>query len=705
MRATRQRRMRTILFATWCGTAILSWAQAVPPPVPGTITTFAGNGKAPFTGDGKKAIDVQLFDIFQIAFDGANNLYIADYYYDRVFKVTPAGITTAIAGNDRFGYSGDGGKGTSASLYGPRSVASAPDGTVYIGDVLNNRIRKVTPAGIISTAAGGGSFYGSGAQGPDTELHCPESIALNNRGYLAMFTYCNDRLYMMDPGGLVYTLAGNGKAGPLADGTLSYLGALGTKVNGVASDDNANWYVAVDNRIRKIDGATYIITTIGGGDKAGFSGDGGPATAAMFNTPYRLTADKSGNLYVPDQQNHRIRKIDSKGIVTTIAGTGVANLAPDNASATASPISLPSSVAVDTTGAVYFSEQGSRRVRKILPNGQLITVAGRGLPDLGDGAAVSASSLIDPQGVAVGPDGSVYLTDQNAHQVRCVDINGVITTIAGTGIGGYSGDGGPAVSAQLNTPRAVAVDTNGNVYVSDTQNHVIRRISADGGIITTVAGIPGGTGAFSGDGGLATQARLNAPQSVVFDAMGNMYIADYLNHRIRMVDSTGVITTFAGDGTYGNPTDGVAATASSLGAPVAMVFDSKGMMYVTSAADFRVRTIAPDGTVNTIAGAGVAPLADGTDELGQPHGLAIDSVGNLFISENTGTVKMLSNGILSKLVGDSGAYSGDGGEALAGALNNPRHLAFLPDGSLLVADAANKRIRRIAFTQQLVAPK
>jgi trimeric autotransporter adhesin len=276
---------------------------ALAQPVPGTITTFAGNGRAPFNDDGKKAVDAQLYDIYQVTIDGSNNLYFADYYYDRVFKIGTDGVLKAIAGNDQFGSDGDGGLGTKASLYGPRAVSAAPDGTVYIGDVLNDRIRKVTPDGIITTAAGGGDFYGSGVQGPSANLACPESVAVSSSGYIGFLTQCDLRFLVMYPGGLLYTYGGNGAPGPIVDGGLAYKTALGRSLTGLAVDDSLNWYLSTDNRIRRVDGRTYNITTIGGSDAAGFSGDGGPATAALFNTPFRLSVDKTGNVYVPDRFN------------------------------------------------------------------------------------------------------------------------------------------------------------------------------------------------------------------------------------------------------------------------------------------------------------------------------------------------------------------------------------------------------------------
>ena len=672
-------------------TALCLWGQSVP----GTISTFAGNGKAPFTGDGKKATEVQLYDIFQIAFDGANNLYVADYYYDRVFKIAPNGILTTLAGNDQFGFSGDGLKGTAASLYGPRSLAASVDGTVFIGDVLNARIRKVLPNGIISTAAGGGSEPRDSIPATSSILPCPESIAYSKAGYLGIVTQCDHYIRVVYPNGVIYTMAGNGRTtGTFTDGAPGYTVPLGLTMNGLATDESGNFFFSADNHIRKINFNGFTVSTVAGGDKAGFAGDGGPATSALFNTPHRLTLDKIGNILVPDKFNHRIRKIDTKGVVNTIAGNGTAAYAGENVAAAASSIALPSSVAVDSTSIIYFAEQGARRIRKILPNGQMVTVAGIGIPTLGDGGPVASSLVIDPYGLAVAPDGTVYISDNNDHRIRRVSPDGIINTFAGTGVPGYSGDNGPAALAQFNGPRAVALDANGNVFVSDSDNNAVRMITPDG-TISTVAGT--GVAGSGGDLGPASQAQLQSPAGLGFDSSGNLYIADFGNNRLRMVDLNGMITTLAGDGTAVDAIDGAPATASSLASPADVAFDGNGNVIVSSFGTARIRMVAPDGTMTTIAGGGSATLADGTSELTSPYGLAFDGQGALFITERTGRLKMLVNGTLSLVVGHAGKFEGDNGPALDGWINNPRHLAFLPDGSLLVADAANKRIRKVSF--------
>ena len=364
---------------------------------------------------------------------------------------------TTIAGNGSQGYSGDHNNALSAQLYAPIGVAVDQAGNVYVADAGNNVIRKMNPAGIITTVAGNG--YGAG------------------------------------------------------------MGA------------------------------------------GGYSGDTGPATMAELHLPYDVAVDDAGNLYIADLDNGAVRKVNSAGIITTFAGRGGLNPG-DGGPATAAQIGDISGVATDAAGNVYFSDQTFSRIRKVDIAGIITTVAGNGVGGYGgDNGPASSAEIEDPEGLAVDAAGNIYFADQQNNIVRKVDTNGIITTIAGTPgtIEGFSGDNGPATAAQLAGPSGVDIDSAGNVYIGDWGNNRVRMVSP-AGIITTVAGTA--MGGYNGDNQPATAAELNGPRGVACDAAGNLFIGDYNNNRVRRVlfhfeAGAGIITSpSAAMNLYPNPTSG-----------------------------------------------------------------------------------------------------------------------------------------------------
>lgn len=337
----------------------------------------------------------------------------------------------------------------------------------------------------------------------------------------------------------------------------------------------------------------------------------------------------------------------------------------------------------------------------------IITVAGSGNQFFdGDGGPATAAGLETPWGVAVDAAGNVYATNSGEggpvpnHRIRKVDLNGFISTSAGTGPPGFSGDGGPATAAQLNYPIGVATDAQGNVYIAERDNHRIRKVDG-GGIITTVAG--DGTAGFGGDGGLATSAQLNTPVGVVADAQGNLYIADSNNHRIRRVDPAGVITTVAGDGTAAFGGDGGLATGAQLNLPSGVALDTQGGLYIGDLENQRVRKVDTGGTITTVAGDGTAAFGgDGgpatSAQLHDPAGVVVDSQGTLYIadSDNSRIRKVTAGGTITTVAGTGTAgFSGDGGPGPAAQLNYPTGVALDSQGSLYIADRDNNRIRKI----------
>ena len=302
-----------------------------------------------------------------------------------------------------------------------------------------------------------------------------------------------------------------------------------------------------------------------------------------------MALDGSGNLYIADTNNQRIRKVDSSGVITTVAGTGTYGYSGDGGEATAARLRSPSGVALDALGNLYIVDTDNQRIRKVDTSGVITTVAGTGTDGYsGDGAAATAARLNSPSGVALDGAGNLYIADTNNDRIRKVDSSGNISTVAGTGTYGYSGDGGEATAARLRSPSGVALDALGNLYIADKSNHCIRKVDSSGNI-STVAG--NGTGSFGGDGAAATSAALWNPWDVAVDWAGNLYIADRGNQRIRKVDSAGVITTVAGTGTGSFGGDGSAATAAQLNGPEDIALDALGNLYIADTGNGRIRKV------------------------------------------------------------------------------------------------------------------
>jgi sugar lactone lactonase YvrE len=278
-----------------------------------------------------------------------------------------------------------------------------------------------------------------------------------------------------------------------------------------------------------------IVTTVAGTRTPGFSGDGGPAAQAQLLAPHGIAVDAAGNVYITDQGNHRVRRVGLDGVIKTIAGDGRTGSSGDGGLATQAAVGFPAGVAVDGPGNIYISMQMSQTIRRISRDGIITTIAGTGTAGFsGDGGPATQAQLNVPVGIAADPAGNVYFADHTNNRIRKISVTGIINTVAGNGSQGFSGDGGPATGAAIDGPFGVAVDRAGVVYVTDSRNSRIRRVGLDG-VITTIAGT--GDPGFSGDSGPPTQARLQGPHGVVVDAAGTVYIADTANDRIRKVSA------------------------------------------------------------------------------------------------------------------------------------------------------------------------
>ena len=918
----------------------------------GTITTVVGTGESGYGGDGGPATEALLSNPVGVAADTAGNVFVADSGNGRVRKIDASGTITTVAGTGEFGYGGDGGPATEALLNNPVGVAVDAAGNVFVADSRNYRVRKIDVSGMIATWAGTGEY------GVDRVVASGIAVDSSRNVYLADFE--NHRVRKIDASGTITTVAGTGRFGYGGDGGPA-TEALFEYPRDVAVDAAGNVFVADNHRVRKID-ASGTITTLAGTGQRGFGGDGGPATEALLSAPVGVAVDAAGNVYVADSGNERVRKIDASGTITTVAGTGEFGYAGDGGPATEALLSNPVGVAADTAGNVYVVDHRNERVRKIDASGTITTLAdlrariraiavdGEGLVYVGgyrgyrdaevfdgsessafrrsgyiwmihprdgravviaggaerwfgsdgpvediavdwsgkiwfandgrvrvlepipapsqaqvrlpgggtvqltkqrdgsgwrigdtpvenghvyvdggteyvllrvgeqwrvaaanvplgtsgesmevevlangtlmdkrtsqpftsgslvtasnldtylvtagsggisttlvprsqtaqfrhgsslfiggweyrlmhvrgvwsatavrpaysirsvagstavaEGVAATAASLFRPSGIAVDAVGNLFVADTRHHRIRQVDLAGVFRTVAGSGEGGYSGDGVSATGASLSHPTGVAVDTAGNLYVADSWNDRVRKIDA-ARAITTLAGT--GVRRYSGDGGPASRASLSHPTDVAVDTAGNLYLADTGSNRLRKVDAASVITTLAGTGESGYGGDGGPATEALLSEPRGVAVDTAGNLYVADSGNDRVRKIDASGTITTLAGTGESGYGgDGGSATGaslsHPTGVAVDAAGNLYLADtgNNRLRKVDAAGVITTLAGTGEAdHGGDGGPATSASLSEPRGVAVDTAGNLYVADAYNNRVRKVAVS-------
>ncbi len=574
-------------------------------------------------------------------------------------------IITTEAGNGLYGHSGDNGPATSARLWNPTQICLDQDNNMYIADYSNHVVRKVEyGTGIITTVAGIPNTRGySGDGGPATSalLALPSDVWVR--------------------------------------GSYLYIAEMGNNV------------------IRKVNLETGEITTVAGNGTAGYSGDGGPATAAQLNRPRAVYVDVAGNIYIGDTFNFVIRMVSAAdGVIQTIAGTGVAGHADDGDLATNTPIEWIHDIVMSSNGTLYFSEQnGYNLVRRII-NGRIWTVSGReGAHSIGDCGPATDAYLKKPYGLAFDTYDNLYIADEWNHKIRKIEaLTGYITTIAGTGVPGYNGDNILGIDAQLNHPTGVAVGPDNILHIADRENHRIRRMDLEDptrrsgfpdtppGEIRTIAG--NGTYGFIGDSADARLIRLNYPGAMAIDPDGNVIFADRSNHRIRKVATDWSITTIAGYGSYrGYSGDGGPAWSAQLNFPSGVALDAAGNIYVSDQYNHAIRKIDVNGIITTIAGNGTPGFdGDGGPAVNalfdNPDDLAILG-SNLYISDkfnNRVRVIDLDTGIITTVAGN-GAW-GRGAEnvgATTTPLDTPRGIDVAPDGTLYITASGVAQVKMV----------
>jgi len=656
----------------------------------------AGGASSP-----RGALDTRLGpDLSALVADGDGNRYLAMREDSRIQKLTPDGRISTVAGGHGDGFGGDGGPATNAKLDYPHGLAVDPAGNLYIADTANHRVRKVDTNGTITTVAGTGEAGSDGDGGPAlrARFDSPVDVAVDSvdNGVLYVAEADGRRLRRIDENGRITTVAGTGADGDRGDGGPATQAELGFPTS-IAVHAGAVYLADPGNeRVRRIDG-NGTITTVAGNGTEGTDGDGGPATAAELTTPDTIAVDDKGTLYIAEHSGSRVRRVDPSGTITTIAGTGVAGFSGDGGPAVRAQLAWPNSLLVNADGSLDIGDTYNERIRRVAPNGVITTIAGNGPDYPGDGHPAVEGFLSDPQITQVDDDGVLYIADASNNRIRRVDQDGTITTIAGTGTAGFSGDGGPATKAQLDFPSGVAIDGDGVVFVADSDNNRIRKID-EHGTITTVAGL--GRAGYSPDGAAATKSELSNPVDIALGENGDLFIAEFDTNRVRRIDSAGVLTTVAGTGEEGFSGDGGPATSAAIATPTGVSVTEDGSVYIADYGNFRVREVAKDGTISTVAGSGTAGYAgDGgpatAAQLTDVVTVTADREGNVYIADEGAhrVRKVDADGIITTAVGSgTEGVPAEGDRAEETRLTNPVGVSVDRRGRLYITDSGAERV-------------
>ncbi len=656
--------------------------------IPYTFTTLASAvsiGSADGTGSAAR-----FWSASGVATDSSGNVYVADTLNNTIRKITPAGVVTTLAGLAGSYGSADG-TGSAARFRGPSGVAVDSAGNVYVADTGSHTIRQVTPAGVVTTLAGLAGITGSAdGTGRAARFYYPYGVATDSSGNVYVADSGNNTIRKITPAGDVTTMAGLAGSFGSADGT-GRAARFGNPY-GVATDSSGNVYVAdtYNYTIRKITPAG-VVTTLAG--LAAITGsDDGTGSAARFYFPWGVATDSSGNVYVADSSNSTIRKITPAGVVTTLAGEAGNTGYSADGTGSAARFSYPSGVATDSSGNVYVADRST--IRKITPAAVVTTLAGEaGNGGSADGTG-SAAQFSAPYGVATDSSGNVYVADTFNSTIRKITPAGVVTTLAGLAGSNGSADG-TGSAARFYRPWGVATDSSGNVFVAEFENSTIRKITPTGEV-TTLAGLAGSGGSADGTG---RAARFLFPIGVATDSSGNVFVADSGNTTIRKITPAGVVTTLAGQaGSFGSA-DGT-GSAARFHNPQGVATDSSGNVYVADSFNHTIRKITPAGVVTTLAGlAGSNGSADGTGTAArfyQPFGLATDSSGNVYVAESqNNTIRQITPaGVVTTLAGLAGSYGSADGTGSAARFYDPLGVATDSSGNVYVADAGNNTIRK-----------
>jgi sugar lactone lactonase YvrE len=584
----------------------------------------------------------------------------------------PMATLAAFAGGVQGNGSADG-TGAAAGFNMPEGLATDGAGNIYVADRGNLTIRKVTPAGAVTTIAGTPGVVGArvgddrDGTGASASFSYPSGVAADSMGNV--FVVEAYAIRKITPTGVVTTFAGTGTGG-FADGSGTAAGF--SDASGIATDGGGNVFVAdsTNNTIRKIT-PTGVVTTLAGTAGIAAGSADGTGAAASFNNPLALATDSTGNVFVADSGNNTIRKITSAGVVSTFA----------------SGFNQPQGVAVDGAGNLYVTDGGTATIRKVTPAGAVTVFAGTpSVVGHSDGVGAAASFYF-PLGVTIDGSGNIIVSDRDGATLRKITPAASVTTLAGAPnlMGGADGTG---AAAAFNFPTALATDSSGNLYAADSGNSTIRKITP-AGAVSTFAGTAGASGSADGTG---TVARFSNPAGVATDAAGDLYVADTNNNTIRKITPSGVVTTFAG-------------TADAISTPSSIATDSAGNVYVGETVINVILKITPSGVVTTFAGHDDAlsldcVCADGTGaaaEFSNPVGIATDSVGNVYVADSLNNTirKITPAAVVTTLAGSAGLSGSADGTGAAARFDMPTSIVTDTSGNLYVADGWNSTVRKI----------
>jgi sugar lactone lactonase YvrE len=655
-----------------------------------TFTTFAGPNEA---GAGWKdgPADMARFGTpAAVAQDAAGNIYVADPRNHTIRKITPGGVVTTVAGST--GLTGSrNGIGEAARFNTPYGIAVDSAGNLFVADTGNSTIRKISPSGLVTTFAGLAGVTGAtNGPGNTARFFNPYGVMVDGSNNVYVADTFNNTIRVITPAGVVSTLAGKATVSGSDDKTGT--AATFNRPVSLAMDSSGNIYVADtgNDTIRKIAPNTAVTTLAGA---AGVSGtaDGTNGTA-RFNNPYGMTVDSADNIYVVDTFNHTIRKITLAGVVTTPIGAAGVSGSADGVGHQAR-FNSPTGITAGHGTNLVVADFSNSSIRQILDGATVVTLAGlSGGPGGRDGSAGDALFNF-PAGTAVDAGGNVYVADEQNHAIRKITPLGDVSTFAGImGVAGSHDD--TRLNATFNRPLGLAFDGAGNLYVADTHNNTIRKITADG-TVSTVAGLAGTSGSSDGTG---TNVLFNSPFSLAIDTQTNIYVADTFNQTIRKITPDGVVSTLAGKANV-QGTNNATGTNATFSFPEGIAVDPDGNVFVTDDGNSSIRKITAGGVVTTFAGISGGPGAvDGVDmaRFNFPFGLAIDASRNLYVADvgNHTVRKITPAGAVTTLGGLAGVFGNVEGTGSDARMASPEGIAVGSDGTLYVSDRDNHVIRK-----------